>query len=320
VNELRRRISILLDADRRDVPLGRAIDIFLIVLIIANVIAASVASMAGMRRTWSLVFTVFEIFSVVVFTIEYLLRLWSCVDRPKYEGLSPARARLKWALSPLGIIDLLAVLPFYVFLFYAWESQSALLLRVFRGMRLLRIFKLLRYSSSIQILHNVIREERGTLTVVAFILGMILVMASWGIYILEQAAQPEHFGSIPQSMWWAVVSLTTVGYGDVVPMTSLGKLFAGVIAVVGIAIAALPAGILASGFSSEIRRREHAYRRALNLAMSDGKISDHDLDRLEVVREELALSEEEAHSLYLDALRLWMKHTHCPHCGKSLHS
>ena len=121
-------------------------------------------------------------------------------------------------------------------------------------------------------------------------------------------------------MWWAVVSLTTVGYGDVVPMTTLGKLFSGVIAVVGIAIAALPAGILASGFSSEIRRRENAYRRALSLAMTDGKISDHEHDRLEAIREELALSEDEAHSLYLDALRLRVKRTPCPHCGKSLHS
>jgi voltage-gated potassium channel len=144
-----------------------------------------------------------------------------------------------------------------------------------------------------------------------------MVIASWGIYILESAVQPDKFASIPQAMWWAVVSLTTVGYGDVVPITPMGKVFTGIIALVGIGMAALPAGILASGFSSEMRRRENAYNRALNRVMADGVVTEHELEELEKLREVLDLSEEEAQSLYLDAQRTWLRLAKCPHCGKS---
>jgi len=249
--------------------------------------------------------------------VEYFLRLWSSVDNKQADHAHPLKARLKWAISPMGLIDLVAILPFYALLFMPMHLDTLLILRAFRGIRLLRIFKLTRYSPAMQVLRTVLREEAPTLIVVALILVFIMVIASWGIYILESAVQPDKFASIPQAMWWAVVSLTTVGYGDVVPITPMGKVFTGIIALVGIGMAALPAGILASGFSSEMRRRENAYNRALNRVMADGVVTEHEHEELEKLREVLDLSEEEAQSLYLDAQRTWLRLAKCPHCGKS---
>ena len=316
---LRQKIAHLLEANRPDGKAGRLIDLFLIALILANVGLALMATVPEFRASERRFLYEFEIFSVTVFSIEYLLRLWSCVDKARYRGMSALKARLKWMFSPLGLIDLLAIIPFYVLLLFPASSHSALLLRLFRGMRLLRVFKLTRYSPALQILRNVIKEEGPTLFVVAIILGIILLLASWGIYVLESDVQPEHFGSIPHAMWWAVVSLTTVGYGDVVPVTTYGKIFAGIIALVGIGTMALPAGILASGFNSEMRRREHAYNRALTRLMQDGMISENEHEQLEQLREELGLSEEDAQSLMLDARRAHARIRKCPHCGERLH-
>ena len=316
---VRKRTAELLEAHRPDDPWGRVIDGFLILLILGNVALAILITMPDLQLDQKRFLFYFELFSIATFSTEYLLRLWSCPDKRRYAHLTPAKARLKWALSPLGLIDLMAIAPFWVMLFFPASGQSALLLRVFRGMRLLRVFKLTRYSPALSVLLSVLREEARTLLVVAFILMVILLLASWGIYIIENDRQPDKFGSIPLSMWWAVVSLTTVGYGDVVPLTPLGKFFAGIVSLVGIGMMALPAGILASGFASEMRRREHAYNRVLSRVLEDGFISKSDAEMLESLREELGLSEEEAHSLLQDARRLRTKRQHCPHCGKSIH-
>lgn len=320
MSTVRKRVAEILEANRPGDPVGTVVDSALIALIVANVLAAILVTLPSIRAEWRSVLLGFEIFSIGVFTIEYLLRLWSCVDKERYAGLSPARARLKWMTSPLGLIDLLAILPFYLLFLFPTDSHTALLLRVFRGMRLLRIFKLTRYSPAISIFRSVLKQESGTLTVVAFVLTVAVVLAAWGIFILEHEAQPEEFGSIPHALWWSVVSLTTVGYGDVVPLTAGGKIFASIIALLGVGMAALPAGILASGFTSEIRRRESAYSRALHMAMADGEVSTHEYQQLEEIRVELGLSKEEAHGLFLDARRAAQVLERCPHCGKHLHT
>ena len=205
---------------------GHFVDIFLITLILANVVFIILETVPDISAQYKLVFIYFEIFSVVIFTIEYLLRLWSSVENEVEVRSGSKWNRLRWVVSPLALIDLLAILPFYIFLLIPDSEVSLLMLRIFRGVRLLRIFKLTRYSSALNILFSVLKREARVLAVTSFILAMVLVMASWGVYILERVEQPDVFGSIPSAMWWAVVTLTTVGYGDFVPLTPGGKLFA----------------------------------------------------------------------------------------------
>ena len=294
------------------------VDIFLITLILSNVFLIILETVPSISIQYRAALTYFEIFSVVIFTVEYLLRLWSCVEDDMDAQSSKKWSRLRWLFSPLGLIDLLAILPFYIFLFIPDSDLSLLMLRLFRGLRLLRIFKLTRYSSALNILFSVLKREVRVLAVTSFILAMVLVMASWGIYILERNVQAEVFGSIPAAMWWAVVTLTTVGYGDVVPITGGGKMFAGLISLIGIGMMALPAGILAAGFTSEVHRRSRTFSRAVDIAFVDGKLGEHESQELEILREELGLSKEETINTILDAQRRISSLTHCPHCGEEL--
>ena len=311
---LRKRTAELLEAHRGAGGWGHVVDAFLITLILANVVVIILSTLPDLGSQHRQMFRYFEFFSVAVFSIEYLARLWSCVDGAD----GHKQSRLRWMFSPLGLIDLVAILPFYIFLFIPDSEMSFLMLRIFRGIRLLRIFKLARYSPALDILFSVMKKEGRVLAVTTSLLCTVLVLASWGIYALERNVQPDHFSSIPAAMWWAVVTLTTVGYGDVVPISTGGKAFAGLISLIGIGMMALPAGILAAGFSSEVHRRTKTFARAVEMAYADGKLSDHEALGLEVLREELGLSEEEASDAKQDVERRQLIHKTCPHCGKDL--
>jgi voltage-gated potassium channel len=185
-----------------------------------------------------------------VFSAEYLLRLWSCVEHIPYAGRSPSTARLAWARTPGAIVDLVAVLPFYLVLVAPTD------LRVLALFRLVRFFKLVRYSSGLASLADAIYAERRSLLATLLILGGVVLVTATLMHLAEADAQPDRFGTIPDAMWWAVVTLTTVGYGDVVPVTPLGKVIAGLTAIMGVAMLALPVGIIATAFSEVIHRRE----------------------------------------------------------------
>ena len=316
---IRKRTSELLQANRPGDTASRIIDLILIVLILLTVVAVMVESVQDLSVNQQNLLWYFEIISVSVFTLEYLLRFWSCPDREDKDYSDDLKGRLCWAVSPFGLIDLVAILPFYIAVFFIGTGEeSLLLLRVIRGVRLLRIFKLTRYSPAFQIMYSVLKLEAASLMVGGFFLLIFVVMASWGIYLLEKDVQPDVFGNIPAAMWWAIVSLTTVGDGDVVPMTTGGKFFAGIVALVGVGMVALPAGILASGFSAEVQRRAHAYNRALDTALADGIISMKEAEYLEGLREQLGLSTEEAADLLKDAEMQHINDSTCPHCGKNI--
>jgi voltage-gated potassium channel len=310
----RLRTAQLLEAHEPGDMASRMVDIFLVTLILANVAAVVLFTVDSVGVTYRGIFIQFELFSVIVFTVEYFLRLWSCVDLPAYKG----RSRLRWVFSPLGLIDLLAVLPFYVFMLLPQDHVSLLLLRIFRSLRLLRLFKLARYSPAINILVAVLKREARVLTVVSFIMAIILVLAAWGMYNLERHLQPEAFGSIPSSLWWAVVSLTTVGYGDVVPISTGGRIFAGMISLIGIGMISLPAGIMAAGFSTEVHRRSRTYQRAVELVTRDGELTDKEQHELRVLQEELGIDDEEATRM-INRARRRAAESRCPHCGKHVH-
>lgn len=307
---LRRRIYQILD-QRVDTLLSRLVNGFLIATILVNTAAVALETEWTLFLHYRIWFERLEHFSVAVFTVEYLLRLWSCVEHP---GLRhPLFGRLRYALTPLALIDLVAILPFYLALF--WSLADPVDLRLLRIFRLFRMFKLIRYSAALDLLFAVLREEASIMLSVTVLLLFLVLFAATGIYLIEHDVQPEAFGSIPRAVWWAVVTLTTVGYGDVVPITPLGKLFGLVVTLAGVGMAAMPAGILASGFIEELRRRRQRYRTELRRALADRTISLAEREHLEKRRHELGLTAEEARALLEEEKqRLEGVEVVCPHC------
>lgn len=223
------------------------LNIFIIVLIILSVLSLIIGSIPALANYE--IFIVIELLSIVVFTIEYILRFWSCVENKKYHN--PFTGRLRYATTPLAIIDLLAIIPFYLpFIF----PIDLLFLRVLRLFRIFRVFKLARYTQSFAILSRVLKKEKESLVITFFLLIVTLIISSSLMYYAEKDVQPEVFGSIPNSMWWAVASLTTVGYGDVYPVTAMGRFMAGFIVLLGIGFVALPTAIMSSGYINELKR------------------------------------------------------------------
>lgn len=219
------------------------------ILIIANVMAVMLETEDKVYKGNERLFWAFEIFSVGIFTAEYLVRLWTCTAERKFgEGW---RGRLRFIFQPLSLIDLLSIVPTYLPL----ALPDLRMLRMVRLARLLRLFKLGRYSHAMHTLGRVLRDRRSELGVAISAVFMVALVAASLMYFVEHDAQPNVFSSIPASLWWAVVTLTTVGYGDVYPITPGGKLLAGVISLLSVGMFALPAGILASGFNDEVKRR-----------------------------------------------------------------
>jgi voltage-gated potassium channel len=213
------------------------------------------------------IFHALEVVSVAVFTIEYLLRLWIAPLDARYA--KPFTGRLRYALSLMAMIDLLAILPAFLPLIFTVDLRIVRFLRVFR---LFRLFKMSRYVQSLNTLDDVVRSKKEELIVIVVMILILLVFSSSLIYLVENEAQPDKFSDIPSAMWWGVATLTTVGYGDVYPVTPLGKLLSGFIAFLGIGMFALPTGILASGFAEEIKRR-HAKAEIVLCPHCEGDIS-----------------------------------------------
>ncbi|MCB1865518.1 MAG: ion transporter [Chromatiales bacterium] len=248
----KRTWEMLSAASAGDRP-SRFVDMAIIALIVANVAAVIVGSIPDVEAAWAGPLWAFEVFSVTVFTLEYLLRLWSCAEDPRFAG---PRGRWRFAARPMQIIDLLAIVPFYL----PFLGVDARVARIFRLFRLIRILKIARYSRAFRMIGRVFVSRREELVLTSITLVFLLLISATLMYYAEHDAQPEAFSSIPATLWWAVVTLTTVGYGDTYPITLLGKVFGGLIASIGIGMVALPAGIISSGFVEQIeRRRESPY-------------------------------------------------------------
>ncbi len=229
--------------------IGKAVDWFLIFLICLNVLAVILASDRAFYEHSAVLYYSFLLFSTIVFTVEYALRLWTCTLDERFK--ETIRGRMRYALTPLAIIDLITVVPFYLTLFVVDEPITHAL----RLLIVLRIFKLSRYSPAFDILKTVLYKRRWELFAVAIVGATVLIAASAVMWLVEGPSQPAKFGSIPDAMWWAVVTLSTVGYGDVWPVTPIGKVVGSAIAFFGIALFALPTGILGSAFYEEYQRR-----------------------------------------------------------------
>lgn len=311
---MRRRVYQILEIARPDDRASRRADIFIVLLITLNILALVLESVAEIHERHHALFFWFEVFSVCVFSVEYLLRIWSCVESPEPRFRDPVTGRLHFALSPMALVDLCAILPFYLGMIFTLD------LRFLRALRLLRIFKLTRYSTAMSTLLKVLRDEADSFGAAFLILLVIMVIASSGVYLFEHRAQPEAFSNIPEAAWWAVATLTTVGYGDVTPVTAGGKVFGIVIMIIGIGMVALPAGILASAFSEELRQRRSAYRHLAESVLEDGLVTPQERKTMEATRVRLGLSEEDAAQIFSRSARQELQRAAvCPHCHKPLH-
>lgn len=253
----RRRAYELLRGTRREDPLSRWVNEGIVALILLNVVAFVLESIPSLAARYGSFFTLFETVSVAIFTAEYLARLWVAPEDPQTPH--PVLGRLRWSVTPLALVDLLAVAPFYL---GALVPLDLRVLRALRVLRILRILKLARYSKALQAMGRVIRRKKQELVMTLAACSLLLVVAASLMWMAEQEVQPEAFGSIPQAIWWAIITLTTVGYGDAVPMTAAGRVIAAIIAIIGIGFIALPAGILASGFVEELSEEQHAIEEA----------------------------------------------------------
>jgi voltage-gated potassium channel len=249
-NRIRREVYEILEGPHIGKGRGKWAAIFFSVLIAVNVAAAVLETDPTYFQEYFPFFTTLTIFSVGIFSIEYILRLWVSVENPRYAG--SRWGRLRYAFSPLAIIDLVTLVPFYL-IFFISNPDIAFLVRF---SRILWILKLGHYTPALDTMAKVVRIKKEELSVAFFFLFLVLILSSSLMYYAEHAAQPTKFTSILASMWWGVETLSTVGYGDIVPVTPLGKLIGSVVAISGIALFALPAGILASGFVAELRKEK----------------------------------------------------------------
>lgn len=262
---LRKRLYLTLESGAKGGLIERVFEMLLIVIIVANIMAIILDTEVDIRREYTYYFEVLELSSLVFFSLEYLARVYSIVENPKYSH--PLKGRLKYIITPLALIDLLAVIPFYI----KYWTLSLTFLRVFRLMALFRVFKIARYLHALKLFKQVMKDRKEQLVLSFIFILFILLIISFVMYYAEHDAQPEKFSSIPAAMWWGIATLTTVGYGDMVPITALGKTLGGLFAIAGVGLLALPAGILSSGFFELLHNAREREKKPTSVCPHCGK-------------------------------------------------
>lgn len=248
--KIKRRTYEIIEAAKPGDILSKVFDIFIMALIFINVIAV-VMDTFDLPRSVAKILKVVEVISVIIFTAEYLLRLWTC--EYKYPNRSSAKSLLKYVFSFMAIIDLLAIMPFYLPMIISVDLRVLRMLRIFR---LMRIFKINRYTKALTLIGQVFKNKSGQLISSIAVVLVLILIASVIMYNVEHEAQPERFTNVFQSMWWAIATLTTVGYGDIYPVTIIGKMLSATIALLGIGLVAVPTGIITAGFSELVEKEK----------------------------------------------------------------
>ncbi|MCJ8294767.1 MAG: ion transporter [Colwellia sp.] len=288
---------------------AKSINFFLIVLIMTNVIATIFESESYYHEQYLFEFALFEFISLSIFCAEYLIRVWCCVEAEEYSQLSHSKARLKYVFTPIALIDLIAILPFIIAIFFSIDLRSLRLIRV------LRLLKLTHYFKGFNIFIAVIAKEFQSITAAIMVMVFLIIIAASLMHTIEGHAQPETFGSILRALWWSVVTMTTVGYGDVVPITVIGKVIATVIMLIGVGLVALPAGMLAARFGEELRERKENLDSKIKVALTDGYIDQKEYQDLASLADKLEIDQEDF-KRSIELLKQGNHHAKCPHCGK----
>ena len=268
-------------------------DLSLFGLVVLNLIAVALESVPTLQINYGSWFYSFEIFSVIVFTVEYVARVWSAPAKRDHEnGETGLKARVRYIFSFYGLIDLVAILPFYIQAFF-----PGLDLRVLRALRLLRILKLNHYNSALDDLFGAIVEEKKSFLTTLYIFSVAFVLSSSLIYYAEHKVQPEDFRSIPDAMYWSIITLTTVGYGDVSPITVFGKSIAAITAIFGVVVVALLTGIVANSFNAQMDRRKVIFEDQVRNALLDGVLDSDEEASLDDLRKKFGMSKLQADAL-----------------------
>lgn len=286
------RMLQILERGSKEDKKSRIVDRLLGSLIILNVIAICLESVDVIGEVYSQAFFIFEIFSVIIFGTEYLLRIWASGANEASGYKTALGRRLNYIFSFTGLIDLFAILPSILPLIMGQVD-----LRWLRALRLIRLFKISHYSSALEDLVSAIRSELGSFGAASYLFLIALFMSSAMMYIVENQAQPDKFSSIPQTMWWSLITLTTVGYGDVSPITPAGQVIGAITALMGVCVVALLTGIVASAFSNQMSQRKAIIEAEIASALSDGVLSDDELIKIEKLRREFHLSEQHVDAL-----------------------
>jgi voltage-gated potassium channel len=255
---IRQRIYRIIEKPKDSYRANAVFDWFLMLLICLNAIAVIIGSVDELQAKYNKLFTYFEYFSITIFTIEYFLRVWTAPYKFPSPEKPPIIPYLHYIFFSMGIIDLCAILPFYLPFIVNVDLR---VLRILRLFRLLRVLKLMRYNNSLKLIVSVLNKQKDKLYITIFFMLIVILLASTIMYFAENTVQPDKFPNIPATLWWAVATLTTVGYGDVYPVTVLGKLLGGLISIMGIGLIAMPSGIISMGLIKEVKREKKRKKR-----------------------------------------------------------
>ena len=289
-NIKKRTGELLSKANITDKP-SQYVDTALFILILLNITAVCLESIQSVGNKYQKSFYYFEMFSVFIFGIEYLLRVWSAPAREDLGESSSFIKRFKYIFSFTGLVDFIAIIPSIITYF------GGLDLRWLRVLRLLRLLKISNYSSAIEDFFSAIMADWRSFSAALYLVLIALFLSSALMYIAENESQPDKFSSIPETMWWSLITLTTVGYGDVSPITPFGKIIGAFTAIMGVCTVALLTGIVASAFANQRAQRTAILEAEINQALRDGVISDMEAKKIEKLRKELNLSPEHSRSL-----------------------
>ena len=286
---LRQKVDALMNDTPTSGRLHHQLDLIFIIFIITSVAAVFLETIPLVHDPLKVEFYWFDTIAIAVFTIEYLLRLYAAPERePHHSALS---GRFSFVKKPSSLIDLVAIVPYYLQFLFAVD------LRFIRVLRVLRALKLTRYNTALSTFAMVLKREKRAFSAAMFITVLITILSGAIVYEFEHAAQPEKFDTMPRAMYWAVITLASVGYGDISPVTPIGQAFTMVLAILGIGIVALPAGILGSAFSDQLHQQREQMLKAVEDAFADGILTEDEERMLEEERIRLHLSEEQFEKL-----------------------
>ena len=290
---IQKRTLEILDQTQDGDAISKICDFVIIAFVMLNIFGVILETMSDFEARYHLEFYIFETFSIAFFTIEYFTRLWAAgamIDGESWRG------RVRYIFSFNGLVDLAATAPFYLQIL-----MPGLDLRVLRILRLVRVFKFSHYSTAIEDLFSAVYQERKAFIAAIYLLLIAVILTSSLMYFAETTHQPDKFGSIPDAIYWSLITLTTVGYGDVSPVTGVGKIIAVSTAFMGVCVVALLTGIVASAFANQITRRKVIFESQLREALKDGTIDEDEQISLENLRVAFNLSEEQVAEFYLQA-------------------